>query len=265
MSLLFNLILQELKNTYIQSIDFDPVHVLTKKNQEQLPVDYFQFYHAVSSVYSSKLEGEAIDFDSYYKYKFLKVNYQADYTKRSDDLYRAYEFIQHNTLNFENTCKAHAHLTAHLLPATQRGKLRNMPMFVINEADRIEYVACDPYRVKTEILSLFAAIETLKQQPLSIFEQFFFAALIHLVFVKIHPFQDGNGRTARLLEKWFLLESMGKEATAIELEKSYFLNRTAYYHNIRAIGLEYDTLDYAKALPFLMMTIQSLNTPTPST
>ncbi|WP_220392957.1 Fic family protein [Chitinophaga lutea] len=34
--------------------------------------------------------------------------------------------------------------------------------------------------------------------------------MIHLVFVKIHPRADGNGRSARLLEKWFLAVKLGK-------------------------------------------------------
>jgi len=93
---------------------------------------------------------------------------------------------------------------------------------------------------------------------LSILESFFYAAQIHLVFVKIHPMQDGNGRTARLLEKWFLLQKLGEDAVSIELEKNYYINRAAYYNNIRKIGLEYQTLDYSKALDFLLMTVNSL-------
>lgn len=52
------------------------------------------------------------------------------------------------------------------------------------------------------------------------YEIFYYAAFVHLVFIKIHPSQDGNGRTARLLEKWFLIEKMGEKATAVQLKKT---------------------------------------------
>ena len=131
-------------------------------------------------------------------------------------------------------------------------------MFVINGKNRIEYIACEPYKVKEELDVFSAKISELLDANLSVLESFFYAAQIHLVFVKIHPMQDGNGRTARLLEKWFLLQKLGEDAVSIELEKNYSVNRTAYYNNIRKIGLEYQTLDYSKALDFLLMTINSL-------
>ncbi|MGM0377512.1 MAG: Fic family protein, partial [Bacteroidota bacterium] len=80
------------------------------------------------------------------------------------------------------------------------------------------------------------------------------------VFVKIHPFQDGNGRTARLLEKWFLIEKIGQKATAIQLEKNYYKKIKEYYFNIRKIGLEYEELDYEKSLDFLLMTAFGIET-----
>ena len=38
----------------------------------------------------------------------MKVRFKADYTKRADDLYSAYEFIDSNKLTLENVKKAHA-------------------------------------------------------------------------------------------------------------------------------------------------------------
>ena len=87
---------------------------------------------------------------------------------------------------------------------------------------------------------------------------FFFAAMIHLVFVKIHPFNDGNGRTARLLEKWFIAQKLNEKAWFIQSEKNYYLCHQLYYDNLRTLGLEYPELDYRKALPFLIMTGKSL-------
>jgi Fic family protein len=83
--------------------------------------------------------------------------------------------------------------------------------------------------------------------------------LLHLVFVKIHPFQDGNGRTARLIEKWFLIEEIGQKATSVQLEKNYYKRLNDYYSNIKKLGLEYEELDYGKSLDFLLMTITGID------
>ena len=83
-----------------------------------------------------------------------------------------------------------------------------------------------------------------------------------MVFVKIHPFQDGNGRTARLIEKWFLIEKLSKKIVSIELEKNYYKNLSDYYKSIRKLGLEYSELDYSQSLDFLTMTISGLKTQT---
>ncbi|MEO8399609.1 MAG: Fic family protein [Ignavibacteriaceae bacterium] len=80
-----------------------------------------------------------------------------------------------------------------------------------------------------------------------------------MIFVKIHPFQDGNGRAARLLEKWFLIEKLGEKLTAVQLEKNYYKNLSNYYLNIRQIGMDYDHLDYSKSLKFLLMTITGIS------
>lgn len=249
----------ELLEEFQERVNFDVYKALDEKSNENLPVDYFQFYNSISSVYSSKIEGENIDYDSYFKHKFLRVKYQPDYTKKADDLFNAYEFIQNHELSEENVLKAHELLSENLLPSSQRGFIRTNPMFVINEADRIEYIASDPLIVREEWTKLFRDIERLKEEKQEIREVFYFGSMIHLVFVKIHPMQDGNGRTARLMEKWYLQEQLGDKANSIELEKNYYVKRKEYYENIRKLGLEYNQLNYSRSLDFLLMTIESLS------
>jgi len=248
----------DLLNKFKSKINFNPLEIIKSMEKIEIPVDYFQFYKSVSSVYSSKIEGEDIDFDSYFKHKFLNVKFKPDYTKKADDLYLAYEFIEENKLNLENIKKTHSIITSNLLPKSQQGLIRTNPMFVINNDDLIEYVAAPPNIVKSELNKLINDIKILIETDLEPCEIFYYASFIHLTFVKIHPFQDGNGRTARLLEKWFLIEKIGKEAISIQLEKNYYNNLKDYYSNIKKLGLEYELLDYSKGLDFLLMTIMSV-------
>lgn len=255
----FELLTSELLVEFTLRVNDSPVNRLDRIKKLELPVDYFQFYKSVSSVYSSKIEGEEIDFDSFFKHKFMHVEFKANYTRKADDLYAAYDFIDSNKLTLGNVKKAHSILSSNLLPKSQQGLIRTNPMFVINSNDQIEYVAASPQSVNSELAKLFRDIEMLQMEELNSFEVFYYASLIHLVFVKIHPFQDGNGRTARLIEKWFLLEKLGSKANSIQLEKNYYLNLKSYYNNIKKLGLEYEELDYKKSLDFLLMTVQSLN------
>jgi Fic family protein len=223
-----------------------------------LSIDTFNFYVSVSAVFSSKIEGEDIELDSFIKHKRFGAHYQPDYTRKIDDLYNAYLYAQKSKLSYSSLLQAHAQLTTHILQKPQQGKIRAGNMFVVTKDGRIEYVAASPEKVKMEIEKLSRDIVVLLQADLSIEDVFFFASLMHLVFVKIHPFEDGNGRTARLLEKWFLAEKLGYKAWFIQSEKKYYEKHQTYYQNIRKLGLEYDELDYAKALPFLQMLPDAL-------
>jgi Fic family protein len=256
----FKILTTELLDQYREALTESPMEKLGKIKKFDMPVDYFQFYKSVSSVYSSRIEGEDIEFDSFFKHKFMGVQFKPDYTRKADDLYAAYDFIDDHEINLKNIRKAHSIITSNILPESQQGLLRINPMFVINSDDKIEYVAAEPNIVKTEIEKLFYDIDLLITKESDSYEIFYYAALIHLVFVKIHPFQDGNGRTARLLEKWFLLQKIGPQAAAVQLEKNYFKNIKDYYQHIMKLGLEYHELNYGKSLDFLLMTVNGIET-----
>ena len=69
---------------------------------------------------------------------------------------------------------------------------------------------------------------------------------------------DGNGRTSRLLEKWFLAQKLGQVAWAIPSEKLYFKRKKSYYENLHFRD-NYSSIDYARCIPFLCMLPMALN------
>jgi len=226
--------------------------------EAKISTENFSFYTSVSSVFSSKIEGEDIDFDSFIKHKNFGIEFQPDYTKKIDDLYEAYQFAKINKLNEKNLLSAHKILTRNILAKHLQGKFRTSNMYVLTDEGQIEYVATSPSEVENEMGNFLSELEILIKENLTIEEVFFYASLIHLVFVKIHPMNDGNGRLGRLLEKWLISEKLGEKAWFLQSEKMYYQNHQNYYQKIRKLGLEYETLDYSKALDFLLMLPKSL-------
>ena len=248
----------ELLDTYINQVPPSLQTCFDALVDADISTDTFSFYVSVSSVYSSKIEGETIELDSYIKHKKFGIEFLPDYTKKIDDLYNAYTFAKNNEINKENISEAHRLLSKHIVAENWQGKFRSKNMYVTTQDGKIEYVAVSPYELEFEMKKLYNDIAILINAKLSIEEVFYFASLIHLVFVKIHPWNDGNGRTARLLEKWFLAQKLGDKAWFIQSEKMYYNHHNTYYKNIRLLGLEYAELDYKQALSFILMLPTSI-------
>ena len=243
---------------YLSIVDDDLLQKFSNLEDSTISTLTFSFYTSVAAVFSSKIEGENIEIDSFVKHKLTDAQFQPDYTQKTDDLYDAYQFAQGKPLNEENLLSAHSLITTHILKPEQQGVIRTGNMFVITTKGQIEYVACTPQQVKSELEKLLYDITSLIGAVLTVKEVFFFASVIHLVFVKIHPFQDGNGRTARLIEKWFIAQKLGQKAWLLQSEKHYYEQHDIYYQRIRRLGLEYNDLNYEEALPFLLLLPQSL-------
>ncbi len=254
----FEILTDSLFDEYCQTVGTDLLNQYEELKDSELSIETFSFYTSVSAVFSSKIEGEPIELDSYIKHKRFGIEFLPDYTRKIDDLYNAYQFSKNNLCTKNNIEEVHKILTTHILSKNKQGKVRTGNMYVTTNDGRVEYVAASPYLVIAEMEKFYADLDNLLSATLSIQEVFYYASLLHLVFVKIHPFDDGNGRTSRLIEKWFLAEKLGKKAWLIQSEKNYYLKHQTYYKNLQMLGLEYENLDYLKALPFILMLPQSL-------
>lgn len=68
------------------------------------------------------------------------------------------------------------------------------------------------------------------------------AAWTHAEFVRIHPFEDGNGRTSRMIMNYQLLLS-GFQAVDIKKE-----DRLSYYENLEAYAVHGDLQPFAEMI-----------------
>ncbi|MGH9837407.1 MAG: Fic family protein [Blastocatellia bacterium] len=226
---------------------------IARKNKPKL-----DFSFEVSSVYSSNIEGNSVDLNSYLRSKTNRAGRQFKRKEigEIDALVDTYRFAKEHALNEKNLLAAHAILSTPLLPKRQRGRYRNQMIGVFSKGG-LEYAAIEPQFVAAKMKELTDDVRGLRKTASDAAEVFYHAALLHLSFVHIHPFDDGNGRMARLLEKWFLAGQLGSDAWRVRSEAYYREHLAEYYRNIN-LGLNYYVLRYDRCVPFLTMLARSL-------
>lgn len=217
----------------------------------------FGYTTQASAVYSSNIEGNSIDLNSFMNYKLSKeLSKPQKEIKEIENLITAYELAQSINLNEKNLLKCHKIISETLLIKSKQGKYRNEKVGVFDKSGLV-YLAVEPEFVQNIMTDFFSDLEILINMKMSSPKVFYFASLIHLKFTHIHPFSDGNGRVARLLEKWFIASKLGINFWKLQSEKYYKEHHSEYYNNLN-LGVNYYELDYSKCIPFLNMLPNSL-------
>ena len=212
----------------------------------------FEYLTKSSAVYSSNIEGNSIDLNSYMNYEMNKDKFKVGKEiEEIKDLIEAYNFAQNNRLNEKNLLNCHKIFSDTLLIRSKRGKYRIEQVGVFGKSG-LAYLAIEPEYVEKEMNIFFQDINELISTNLNETEVFYFASLIHLRLAHIHPFRDGNGRAARLIEKWFVVEKLGRDFWKIPSEEYYKKNQAKYYETIN-LGVNFYELNYDKCIGFLKM------------
>ena len=86
----------------------------------------------------------------------------------------------------------------------EAGRFRDGPVFVVNQQRQTIYDAPPAETVPASMETLVRWINDGAQQPF--IHPILRAAIIHTYLVYVHPYADGNGRTARAMFYWYLLK-----------------------------------------------------------
>lgn len=134
----------------------------------------------------------------------------------------------------------HRLVTAHTLAPQFSGRYRPGPVYVVRRRmgmpQEVMYTGPDARRVPhlmTDLAAWLNESERKKINPVIV------AAIAHLEIAAIHPFADGNGRTARALATLLLYERGYDFRRLFALEDYYNTDRPAYYRAIN-VGKNYD-------------------------
>ncbi len=110
------------------------------------------------------------------------------------------------------------------------GRYRTEQNYVVDRISRsIAFRPPPPEEVSDLMREYIEWLNTSMQQP----EPVFTAGLAHLNFVGIHPFADGNGRTARVIEALVFYHAGYKSHELVSLEEYFGRDTESYYAALR--------------------------------
>ena len=84
------------------------------------------------------------------------------------------------------------------------------------------------------------------------------AAIIHFYFAYVHPYFDGNGRTARLIHLWFLIQKGYQSALFIPFSGLIEKSRKAYYDAFSAVEDNQIFSGVIDVTPFVLYFVENV-------
>lgn len=210
----------------------------------------------ISAYSSTSIEGNPLSLTEVKKIIKNKPDNLRDSEKEIANYNNALELLNKDTkdssirFNLDLLLRIQKIITANLISSYNWGKLRQEPVFVNNpKTGRPIYLPPNHQDAARLLKDLIDYVNQNKSRldPLIV------AGIFHKQFVIIHPFIDGNGRTARLATK-VLLANMGLNTfNLFSFENYYNQNVTKYFQNVGNLGDYYEivkTIDFTTWLEY---------------
>ncbi|MDO8570277.1 MAG: Fic family protein [Candidatus Daviesbacteria bacterium] len=197
---------------------------------------------AVSTYASTSIEGNPLPLTEVKKILKSKPTYIRDSEREVLNYNQALQDLNKHEveLSLNLILLIQNQITIGLLPKFASGKLRKNPVIVNNpKTNQIIYLPPDAKDIKTLMEELIKFVQTNKD----IIDPLILAGIFHKQMVIIHPFIDGNGRTARLATKVLLAEMGLNTFNLFSFENYYNKNITKYFQTVGEFNNYYEIAD----------------------
>ncbi|MBI2346648.1 MAG: Fic family protein [Deltaproteobacteria bacterium] len=151
-------------------------------------------------------------------------------------------------IDLDFICDVQREVTAALIEKLRWGMMRKEPVFVSDpRSGKTVYWPPDHQDVPKLMRGLIQFVQGKRQH----LDPLILAGIFHKAFVIIHPFMDGNGRTARLVTKALLADMGLNTFNLFSFENYYNNNVAAYFRHVGLVGNYYDLANSIDFTPWL--------------
>ena len=267
----FNAFLQNLKELYYKELplsDFDGQDIVFIENHAsvnqkviKLLMQSQDWYYGIKAAEDEIIATsaiESIDFNRDSVRKILKGMAPKDEQEnRILGIKHGLEFIADtsNKITEENLYKLYMMTVGDFLSSDDKLEYNNLyrhdTVYVLS--DRVEHSGLDYKKVQEFMKSLivFANAEDDINDLIK-------AAIIHFYIAYVHPYFDGNGRIARLVHLWFLIQKGYQSALFIPFSSKIEKSRKAYYDAYTTIEENKKLSGVIDVTPFIMYFINNV-------
>jgi len=191
-------------------------------------IDYFRSSLLEEAVASSQVEGAATTTEVAKEMLKSGRNPRNESEQMIFNNLRAIQYIsefQESNIDFKSIIELHQIMTANTEAEQYSGDFRKGDVYVTDHVDG-EVAHIPPNWQEVELL--MGALCDFANNDTKFIHPIIKASIIHFMIGFIHPFKDGNGRTARALFYWYLLKKGYSLIKNISISKVILESRTQY-------------------------------------